>query len=57
MFDKLSVFKKEKESFEEFEKGSLTVWAFYYIPTKIPIDTTFFPTQKYKILYHPTSVF
>ena len=24
---------------------------------KIPIDTTYFPTQKYKILYHPTSVF
>ena len=24
---------------------------------KLPIDTTYFPTQKYKILYHPTSVF
>ena len=33
--------------------GNLT----YYIPTKIPIDTTYLPTPKYKILYHPTSVF
>ena len=24
---------------------------------KIPIDTTYFPTQKFKILYDPTSVF
>ena len=28
-----------------------------YTCKKISIDTTFFPTQKYKILYHPTSVF
>ena len=29
---------------------------FYYIPTKIPLDTTYFPTQEYKIPYHATNV-
>ena len=28
----------------------------YYIPTKIPLDTTYLPTQKYKIPYHATNV-
>ena len=49
-------------SYCEFVTFPLVSWVrcgtwFYYIPTKIHIDTNYFPTQKYKILYHPTSVF
>ena len=29
---------------------------YYCIPTKIPLDTTYFPTKKYKIPYHAINV-